>query len=121
MSDLQDQVGDMYTKMMNLIKVGEALEKEYTELKSQDLLMIEAAKQQIIAKYKASPELTEAVLGQFGEGYQNAKKRMKEMMLAAGLDPHILDFFDEESEAKDDHPQLLNINCTLSFLLLLNL
>lgn len=43
-SDFQDQVGDMYTKMMNLIKADETLEKEYIKLKNQGPPMTEATK-----------------------------------------------------------------------------
>lgn len=43
-SDLQERVEDMHVKMMNLIKVGDALEKEYLEFKSQGPPMTEATK-----------------------------------------------------------------------------
>lgn len=39
---------------------------------------------------------------QFGDGYQSARARDKAKLLAADLDPSILDSFDEESEAEDD-------------------
>lgn len=93
----------MHTKMMNLLKVGEELEKEYIELKSQGPPMTEATKKQFIEEYRKSPELTE-VMKQFGDGYQSAKMTMKERMVAACLDPHVLDSFDDEVEDEKDPP-----------------
>lgn len=60
--------------------------------------------QQFIAEYKKFPELVKVVMSQFGDDYQSAKSKMKERMVAAGLDPNILDSSDEESEAEDDPP-----------------
>lgn len=91
----------MYTKMMNLMKAGDTLEKEYTELKAQGPPMTKAAKQHLIAEYKVSPKLKEAIMKQFRDGYQSARARDKAKLLAAGLDPSILDFSDEESETED--------------------
>lgn len=44
----------MHSKMMELMRTREALEREYTELKRQGPLMTEAAKQQIIEEHKES-------------------------------------------------------------------
>lgn len=74
--------------------------------------MTEVSKQWIITEYKASPELTEFVLGQFDEDYQNSKGRMKAKILAADLDPQLLDSSDEESEAEGDPPIPPITTCT---------
>lgn len=64
--------------------------------------MTEAAKQQYIAEYMISLKLKEAVMEQFSDGYQSVKEKDKAKMLAADLDPSILDSSEEESEAEDD-------------------
>lgn len=61
-STFRKRVGDMYSKMMDLIKAGNALQKELAKLKRQDPLMIEDVKQQFIKEYKSSLELAEEVI-----------------------------------------------------------
>lgn len=102
-NDLEDHAKDTKLKMVHLIESGNKLEEDYEQI----LLKghrTEALQQQIISKYKKSPELTEDIVRQFGEGYQDAKVWMKERMQAASLDPNILDSSDEESEADDNPP-----------------
>lgn len=104
LASLQRQVETMHSQMMSLVKANRALEKELAKLKAQGPPMTEAAKQQLIKEYKISPELIEDVMQQFGDGYQSAKEKDKAKMLAASLDPSILDSLDEEPEAKDNPP-----------------
>lgn len=87
---------------MNLVKSASELDKEFIKLKEEGLPISEANKQKIIDEYKTSPELTDVVLGQFDEGYQHAKAKIKAKMMAAVLDPQLLDSSDEESEAEED-------------------
>lgn len=94
MADFQCHIGDMHTKMMNLIKVGDDLEKDYAELKAQGPPLTEAVRQQIITEYKESPELIEAVIRQLDEGYQDTNTRMRERMRTTGLDPKVLNSSD---------------------------
>lgn len=94
----------MHSKMMELMRAGDALKEEYNRPKSQVPPMTEAAKQQIIKEYEESPELTEKIIMQFSEGYQSHKERIKAKMLAAGIDTKILDFSDEEDETEDLPP-----------------
>lgn len=103
-STFRKRVGDMYSKMMDLIKAGNALQKELAKLKRQDPLMIEDVKQQFIKEYKSSLELAEEVIRQFSEGYQSARAKDKEKMLAAGLDPNILKSSDDEDDAEELPP-----------------
>lgn len=94
----------MHNKLTNLVKAASELEKEYIKLKNEGSIISEVDRQQIVDEYKASSELTEVVLGQFEEGYQCAKTKMKARMIATGLDPQLLNSFDEESKAKGDPP-----------------
>lgn len=84
------------------MKAHKELEKDYAELKAQGPSMTEAAKHQFIVVYKASPELIEEVMKQFGDGYQSERTRDKAKMLAVDPDPSILDSSDEKSEAEND-------------------
>lgn len=90
--------------MMELMRVGDVLEREYTELKRQGRPMTEAARQQIIEEYKESPELTEKIMVKFSKSYQSHKERIRAKMLAAGLDLKILDSSIEEFEIKEVPP-----------------
>lgn len=121
MSALESQLRDMHDKMINLVRAASKLEKEFVKLKNKSPTISEADKQKIINEYKTSPELTEAILGQFDEGYQGAKAKIKAKILAAGLEPQLLDSSNEESET-EENPHPLN-ECILLFfiLLLLNL
>lgn len=94
----------MHSKMMELIRTGKELEREYTELKMQGPLMTKTTKQQIIEEYKESHELTKKIIIQFSEGYQSYKERIRVKMMVAGLETKILDSLDEESKAEDTLP-----------------
>lgn len=107
MDDLQAHAKNMHDKMMNLLDADKKLKEDYTRIMREGPPLTEALKQQIITEYKESLELTEVIVRQFGEGYQDAKAMMKEKMRTPGLDPKVLDSFDEEDEAEEP-PHLLN-------------
>lgn len=106
-SNLQDHAKDTHNKMMNLINADKKLEEDCARIMSQGPPLTKAVRQQIITEYKESPELTEVVVRQFSEGYQDAKARMRERMWVAGLDPKVLDSSDEENEAEEPSPLFL--------------
>lgn len=103
MDDLQGHAKDMHDKMMNLIDVGKKLEEDYDRIMRKGHLT-EALLHQVISNYKKSPKLTEDIVRQFGEGYQDAKMRIKAKMHVVGLDPKIFDSFDEEDEVEEPSP-----------------
>lgn len=86
---------------MSQMDADKKLKEDNKRIIREGLPMIEVAKQQVISECKKSPEHTEDIVCQFGEGYQDAKARMRERMCAAGLDPKVLDSFDEENEAEE--------------------
>lgn len=98
----QKRIGTMHSQMMELMRVNRSLEKDYNELKAQRPPMAEETKQKLIIEYRRSPELTEEVLKQYGDKYSSVRAKDKAKMLAAGLDPSILDSSDDESDTKDN-------------------
>lgn len=47
--------------------------------------------------------MREAVIEQFGDGYQRARLKDKEKLIAAGLDPSILDSSNHEDDTETPH------------------
>lgn len=86
--------------MMELRREGETFQKEYDELKIQGPSITETVKLQVIREYEESPELTEKIILQLSEGYQDHKDKIRAKMLAASLDTKILESSNEESEGE---------------------
>lgn len=101
--------------MVNLVEADNKLEEDYQRIMKEGHL-IKVLQHQVISEYKKSPKLTEDVVRQFSEGYQDAKVQMKERIRAAGLDPKILDSSDEEDEGEEQPPHYLTTYIYFLFL-----